>query len=97
VRNDWENITVHIGGRDVTNLPLEKCPPILKKGQYKVLWPNGNEETLEVVMRKYYETVHDMGHEYPVSGEKPYFRFFFNGAKQEVYAPNLGVKVWKDE
>jgi hypothetical protein len=97
-RNDWESITVHIGGPVVrgTNLPLEKCPLALKAGEYKVRWSNGVAETLTVIMKPYTEVYGDMGHDYEAYGEKPYFQFVHNGTKQSVYAPKLNVEVWDE-
>ncbi len=101
VRNNWEYITVHIGGPVVggkfgTVLDDSECPPKLKAGPYQVQWPDGRVETLMVKMHRYTESYDDMGHTYCVSGEKPYFQVTLNGAKLEVYAPELGVKVWRD-
>lgn len=57
-RNDWESVTVHIGGpvvggRFKTNLELKACKPALKAGEYKVRWPDGKEESLRVKMNSY--------------------------------------------
>ncbi len=98
-RDDWGSVTVHIGGPVVkgTNLPLEQCPPALSAGEYKVCWPDGQEEILQVVMKRYHVTIGDMGHDYDVSGEKPYFKVNIKGASTEIYAPKLGVEVWREE
>lgn len=98
--DDWGSITVHIGAPKLSSAGTwdsrKSTTPKLEAGEYKVRWPNGKEEILEVIMRHYNTTVGDMGHEYGVSGWKPYFAYYINGARIEVYAPHLGVEVWRD-
>jgi len=102
-RNDWESITVHLGGplrggKFNTNLDLKDCPPVMKAGKYRVKWSDGVEEVLQVVMRPYSATVYDMGHEYETGGKKPYFIIKDqHDNKHEIYAPELNVKVWRPE
>lgn len=101
LRNDWENITVHIGGpvtggRFGTNLSLDECPPVLESGTYRVRWPDGTIEELPVIMRGYTHTVSDMGHEYTVSGRRPYFVMKHKGTAVRTRAEELGVEVWRE-
>lgn len=93
--NDWEYITVYIGG-NAARAGLAALYPVMKAGEYEVQWPDGKVETLRVKMHKYTQEYDDMGHTYSTSGEKPYFQLKVNGSKVEVYAPRLGVKVWRD-
>lgn len=101
-RNDWESVTVHIGGpvvggRFKTNLELKACKPALKAGEYKVRWPDGKEESLRVKMNSYTTSYDDMGHTYEASGEKPYFIVPLHGKNIPIYAMKLPIEVWRDE
>jgi hypothetical protein len=101
-RDDWGAITVHIGGPIVggayqTTLPLKKCPPILESGDYRVRWPSGFIETLSVEMRTYHTMVSDMGHDYGVTGKRPYFVLLMHGARFLVNVMDLSVEVWRED
>ena len=98
--DDWGSISVHIGAPSLSSYGTwsrkNGDTPELRKGDYKVQWPDGSEETLEVAMFPYKDQVGDMGHYNWVYGQKPYFKIQHKGATQYVYAPDLGVMVWRD-
>ena len=102
--NDWGSVYVLIGRPHLSkfgtwsfhNEDGPKGTPFLKAGEYLVQFPNGEEAKLRVIMKAHSEEVGDMGHNYTVSSQVPYFVVDVHGQWTRVRATELDVKVWRD-
>lgn len=84
--NQWEYRTTYV--------MVGKKKIVLAQPKYKIMWPNGKTEEVDVEYKEDTRWYNDMGHEYSSTSKLPFITINHNGTKvtQELYG--LDCKVW---
>lgn len=96
--NDWGYLTVHLGQPSLSAFGTwnhrTSDVPVMPPGTYRVRWPDGTEETVDVYLREVTTRVSDHGHSYTVRSQVPHLTVSYHGLEQKLPLTKTGVEVW---